>query len=139
MRASADAEGSKRPFHFLLRSRFARTPLVPTVLASQLFQCLINREATGLLPRRELLKRSQVLAYNRLSRDQDEQMLDEPLVVVTGLCSARSNGSERRLNIFGARSGTNGCIAIEKAAERFEIPPERRNRIAVQKMGKDKD
>ena len=28
--------------------------------------------------------------------------------------------------------------AIEKAAERFEIPPERRNRIAVQKMGKDK-
>jgi hypothetical protein len=29
--------------------------------------------------------------------------------------------------------------AIEKAAERFEIPPERRSRIAVQKMGKDKD
>jgi hypothetical protein len=29
--------------------------------------------------------------------------------------------------------------AIEKAAERFEIPPERRNRIAMQKMGKDKD
>ena len=29
--------------------------------------------------------------------------------------------------------------AIEKAAERFEIPPERRNRIAVQRMGKDKD
>ena len=28
--------------------------------------------------------------------------------------------------------------AIEKAAERFEIPTERRNRIAVQKMGKDK-
>ena len=29
--------------------------------------------------------------------------------------------------------------AIEKAAERFEIPPERRNRIAVQRMGKEKD
>jgi hypothetical protein len=29
--------------------------------------------------------------------------------------------------------------AIEKAAERFEIPPDRRNRIAVRKMGKDKD
>ena len=29
--------------------------------------------------------------------------------------------------------------AIEKAAERFEIPPDRRNRIAGQKMGKDKD
>ena len=26
-----------------------------------------------------------VLAYDRLSRDQDEQVLDEPLVVVTGL------------------------------------------------------
>ena len=29
--------------------------------------------------------------------------------------------------------------AIEKAAERFEIPPERRNRIAVQKISKNKD
>jgi hypothetical protein len=29
--------------------------------------------------------------------------------------------------------------AIEKAAERFDIPPERRNRIAVQKMSKSKD
>ena len=29
--------------------------------------------------------------------------------------------------------------AIDKAAERLEIPPERRNRIAVQKMGKDKN
>ena len=29
--------------------------------------------------------------------------------------------------------------AIEKTAERFEIPPDRRNRIAVQKMGKDKE
>jgi hypothetical protein len=27
-----------------------------------------------------------------------------------GICSARSNGSERRLNSFGARSGTKGCI-----------------------------
>jgi hypothetical protein len=29
--------------------------------------------------------------------------------------------------------------AIEKAAKRFEIPPERRNRIAVQKISKNKD
>jgi hypothetical protein len=29
--------------------------------------------------------------------------------------------------------------AIEKAAEMFDIPPERRNRIAVQKLTKDKD
>jgi hypothetical protein len=29
--------------------------------------------------------------------------------------------------------------AIEKAAGRFDIPPDRRNRIAVQKIGKDKD
>ena len=29
--------------------------------------------------------------------------------------------------------------AIDKAFERFEIRPDRRNRIAVQKMSKDKD
>jgi hypothetical protein len=29
--------------------------------------------------------------------------------------------------------------AIEKAAKQFDIPPERRNRITVQKVGKDKD
>jgi hypothetical protein len=29
--------------------------------------------------------------------------------------------------------------AFEKAAERFEMPPERSNRIAVQKMGMEKD
>ena len=29
--------------------------------------------------------------------------------------------------------------AIEKAAERFEIPPDRRNRIAVQKISKNRD
>jgi hypothetical protein len=29
--------------------------------------------------------------------------------------------------------------AIEKAAERFEIPPDRRNRIAVQKISENRD
>jgi hypothetical protein len=29
--------------------------------------------------------------------------------------------------------------AIEKAAEWFEIPPDRRNRIAVQKISKNRD
>ena len=29
--------------------------------------------------------------------------------------------------------------AIQKAAERFDIPPERRNRIAAQKMSKSTD
>ena len=29
--------------------------------------------------------------------------------------------------------------AVEKAAERFDISPDRRNRVAVQKMGKEKD
>jgi hypothetical protein len=35
--------------------------------------------------------------------------------------------------------GANEQNTIEKAAERFEIPPDRCNRIAVQKTGKDKD
>ena len=29
--------------------------------------------------------------------------------------------------------------AVEKAAKQFDIPPERQNRIAVQKMSKSKD
>ena len=51
-----------------------------------------------------------------------------------------------RIEIIRKRAERLGTIeaasekeAIEKAAERFEIPTERRNRIAVQKMGKDKD
>ncbi len=40
---------------------------------------------------------------------------------------------------LGTVEATTEKEAIEKAAERFEIPPERRNRIAVQKMTKDKD
>ena len=39
---------------------------------------------------------------------------------------------------LGTVEAANEKEAIEKAAERFEIPPpERRNRVAVQKMGKD--
>jgi hypothetical protein len=39
-------------------------------------------------------------------------------------------------NNLGTVEGATEKEAIEKAAERFEIPPERRNRIAVQKMTK---
>ena len=52
----------------------------------------------------------------------------------------------RRVDIIRKRAEHLGTVeaatekeAIEKAAEQFEIPTERRNRIAVQKMGKDKD
>jgi hypothetical protein len=55
-----------------------------------------------------------------------------PVQLAIGGGAARSNG---RCAVEAATEKE----AIEKAAERFEIPPERRNRIAVQKMGKDKD
>ena len=45
----------------------------------------------------------------------------------------------KRAEHLGTVDATTEKEAIEKAAERFEIPPERRNRIAVQKMTKDKD
>jgi hypothetical protein len=51
-----------------------------------------------------------------------------------------------RVDIIRKRAEHRGTIeaanekeAIEKAAERFDIPPDRRNRIAVQKMGKEKE
>jgi hypothetical protein len=44
----------------------------------------------------------------------------------------------RRAEHLGTVETATEKEAIEKAAERL-IPPERRNRIAVQKMGKDKD
>jgi hypothetical protein len=61
--------------------------------------------------------------------------------------TAAKRGSDRqglplmarwRVDIIRKRAEHLGTVeaAIEKAAERFEIPPERRNRIAVQKMGK---
>ena len=42
----------------------------------------------------------------------------------------------KRAEHLGAVEAATEKEAIEKAAERFEIPPERRNRIAVQRMGK---
>jgi hypothetical protein len=45
----------------------------------------------------------------------------------------------KRAEHLGAVEAAAEKEAIEKAAERFEIPPERRNRLAVQKMTKDKD
>jgi hypothetical protein len=45
----------------------------------------------------------------------------------------------KRAEHLGTVDATTEKEAIEKAAERFEIPPDRRNRIAVQKMGQEKD
>ena len=54
--------------------------------------------------------------------------------------------ARRRVDIIRKRAEHLGTVeaatekeAIEKAAERFDIPPERRNRIAVQKISKNKD
>jgi hypothetical protein len=45
----------------------------------------------------------------------------------------------KRAEHLGTVEATTEKEAIEKAGERFEIPPERRNRITVQKVGKHKD
>jgi hypothetical protein len=44
-----------------------------------------------------------------------------------------------RVDIIRKRAEHLGTVeaAIEKAAKQFDIPPDRQNRITVQKMGKD--
>jgi hypothetical protein len=42
----------------------------------------------------------------------------------------------KRAEHLGTVEATTEKEAIEKAAERFEIPPDRRNRIAVQKSAR---
>jgi hypothetical protein len=51
-----------------------------------------------------------------------------------------------RVDIIRSRAEYLGIVeaatekeAIEKAAKQFDIPPERQNRIAVEKMSKSKD
>src|SRR5208283_3624800 len=51
----------------------------------QHLHCLVDREAARLLPRWELLEGLDVLRDDRLRRYQDEQVLDEPSVVIAGL------------------------------------------------------
>jgi hypothetical protein len=45
----------------------------------------------------------------------------------------------KRAEHLGTVEASTEKEAIEKAAERFDIPPDRQNRITVQKMGKDRD
>jgi hypothetical protein len=45
----------------------------------------------------------------------------------------------KRAEHLGTVEAASEKEAIEKAAERFEIPPERRNRITVQKITKNRD
>jgi hypothetical protein len=45
----------------------------------------------------------------------------------------------KRAEYLGTVEAATEKEAIEKAAERFEIPPDRRNRSAVQKVTKNKD
>jgi hypothetical protein len=51
----------------------------------------------------------------------------------------RADIIRKRAEHVGTVEAANENEAIEKAAERLEIPPERQNRIAVQKMTKEKD
>jgi hypothetical protein len=45
----------------------------------------------------------------------------------------------RRAEHFGTVEATNAHEAVKIAAKQFDIPPERQNRIAVEKMSKVKD
>ena len=66
-----------------------RTKNVPQLIAAflsrHLLQGLIDRETARLLPRRKLLECGQELADDRLGRDQDEDVFNEPSVVTTRL------------------------------------------------------
>ena len=61
------------------------TPLIAAFLVHQHLHGLVDREAAGLLPRRELLERLQVLRHDRLCRYQDKHVIDKPSDVVAGL------------------------------------------------------
>ena len=45
----------------------------------------------------------------------------------------------KRAEHLGVVEAANEKEAIEKAAKEFDIPPERKNRIAVEKLSKSKD
>lgn len=45
----------------------------------------------------------------------------------------------KRAERLGTIEAANEKEAIEKAAKEFDIPPERQNRIAVEKVSKNKD
>jgi hypothetical protein len=45
----------------------------------------------------------------------------------------------KRAEHLGSVEAASEKEAIEKAAKRFDIPPERRNRITVQKISKNRD
>jgi hypothetical protein len=59
--------------------------LVGAFLVPHLILGLIDREATGLLARRIFLERRQKLSDDRLRRDQDEDVLDEPFDIIARL------------------------------------------------------
>src|ERR1700730_8009922 len=61
------------------------TPLITAFLIHQLLHGLVDREAARLLPRWKLLESLQVLRDDRLRRNQDEHVLDEPFDVVARL------------------------------------------------------
>ena len=88
--------------------------LITAFLVHHLFQSLIDREAARLLSWRELLKCCQELPYDRLCRNQDEDVLNEPSVVITRLMFRTLEWVGAQVDSFGARSGINGWIQTSR-------------------------
>src|SRR5690349_11107866 len=61
------------------------TRLITGGRISKLLHGLFNREAAGLLARRELLEAYEMLRHQRLRRDEHEGMLDKPSHIVARL------------------------------------------------------
>ena len=59
--------------------------------------------------------------------------------MVTPVARWRVDIIRRRAEHLGTVEAANAQEAIKIAAKEFDIPPERQNRIAVQKMSKSKD
>ena len=75
--------------------------LIVDLLLHHFLHRLIHREAAGLLPWWKLLKRFQVLAHDRLSRNKDERVLNEPFVVSARLVFGSLEGIGTKVENLG--------------------------------------
>src|SRR5260370_27109479 len=72
------------------------------LLPAGFFKRIVDAEARRLLPRRELLKRLEVLANDCLCRYQEERAIGRPLVVKHGCVVVRAlEGGAWRVGYFG--------------------------------------
>src|SRR5208282_1552791 len=83
----------------------------PTLVAAlwlhQHFHRFTDRKTARLLPRWKLSESCNVPADNRLCRDQNEQVLDEPFVIVAGLFF-------RTLERIGSQIKQFGCAELDE-------------------------